>query len=164
MKHYLKKGNIYKVQLDDGIIRFFQFIGKDSTNLYGDVIRIFSSHYKIEENPDPNTIIADIIECYMHTMVSIGVKMKLWELYANSQEVGSEDIIFRSSQDVGKTPNQVYVSSNWMVWKMNHERVWVGDLPHEYKSASIGCVYSPRSVIKRLKTGTSPDIYYPTYK
>jgi hypothetical protein len=164
MKHILRKGNIYKVQLEEGTVRFFQFIGKDSSNLYGDVIRIFRKHYRIEDKPVPDTIIADTIECYMHTTIHLGVKMKLWELYANSPEVGTEDIVFRSSQDVGKTPYQVYVSSNWTEWRMNHERVWVGDLPHEYVSASIGCVYSPKSVIKRLITGSTPDKYYPTFK
>lgn len=158
----IKKGDVFKVKLENGEIRYFQYIGKDSSELNGDVICIFKKHYTDECNQE-SIIMSDEIECYIHTTVSSGMKWGLWE-YAFSSPVKSEEgIFFRTSQDVGLFPRQIIVSHKWVVWEMNKERVFVGVLPKEYHSAEVGSIYSPEGVIKRLETGTLPMKFYPIY-
>ena len=43
------KGNVFKVKLSNGYIRYFQFLGKDVSELNGDVIVIFKKHYTDEQ-------------------------------------------------------------------------------------------------------------------
>lgn len=72
------KGNIFKVKLANGVIRYFQFVGKDKSELNSDVIAIFKKHYS-EEPTSPEMVLNDTIECFMHTSVLAGVKLGLWE-------------------------------------------------------------------------------------
>lgn len=164
MKIVVKTGDIYIVRLEDSRLRLFQFIGKDSTDLGGDVIRIFKTSYQSLDSVCLDSIVHDDVECYMHTSVIAGIKLGIWEKYAQSPIVGSTEIFFRSSQDYGMYPKQHIVSHNWVVWKMNGPRVFLGDLPEEYYNIDIGGVYAPSHVLFRLTTGSVPDKYYPDYK
>lgn len=72
---YLKVGDIFKVRLDNGFSKYFQFIGSDHTQLDSDVIRCFKTKYSssvmLEE------IVTDEIETYIHCMIKQGIKMNL---------------------------------------------------------------------------------------
>lgn len=72
------KGNIFKVKLANGVIRYCQFVGKDKSELNSDVIAIFKKNYS-EEPTSPEMVLNDTIECFMHTSVLAGVKLGLWE-------------------------------------------------------------------------------------
>lgn len=163
MRIVVKIGDIYVVPLKNSSYRFFQFIGKDASELGGDVIRIFKQSNDKLEGVSIDSIVHDETECYMHTSVVAGIKLGLWEKYANSPEIGSLDVFFRSSQDYGKYPKQQIVSHNWVVWKMNGPRCFLGDLPELYYNIDIGGIYAPSHVIYRLTTGSIPDKYYPLY-
>lgn len=159
----LSKGDLFKVTLENGVIRFFQFIGKDKTDLNSDVIRIFSSHYTEENTLSNEQIINDEIECHMHTSVLAGIKMGTWFYYSHSEIKNLSGIYFRTSEDVGLHPLQHYVSHRWVVWEMNGERLRVGYLPEKYHSADIGGIYAPIHIIYRLVNGLIPDRYYPSF-
>lgn len=158
----IKKGDVFKVNLADGTIRFFQFIGKDLSELNGDVIAIFKTHYT-EENISPDIIVSDVIECFMHTSVRAGVKLELWDRVFSLPTRIKGDIVFRTSQDIGMHPRQHSVSHHWVVWSMNKERRYVGTLPVEYYNADLGGIYAPKHVISRLETGLIPDKFYPSF-
>ena len=163
----VKKGYIYKVELEDGTIRYFQYIGKDKSDLNSDVICVFKKHYTESDGDSLSvgTIVNDDIECYMHTSVSAGVKLGLWSrIFTTSPFLHEKRIFFRSSQDIlSIRPNQPpIVSYRWFVWEMNGERRFVGRLRKKYHHYDIGMVFSPYSVISRLKTGKEPE-YYPIY-
>lgn len=64
--------------LSDGTVRFFQFIGKDASELYGGVIAIFKKHYT-QGDYDEDEIVNGEIECFMHTTVYTGVKLGFWQ-------------------------------------------------------------------------------------
>ena len=163
MRHIIKEGNIYKVLLKNKEVRYFQFIGKDISELNSDVIRIFKRHYQNEETLNPETIVNDEIECYMHTSIRAGLKLGLWEKVAFVMNTGMKDVVFRESNDCGEHPFQQIVSHDWVIWRMNGERINVGELPPKYYHANIGGVYAPIHVVFRLETGNIPDRYYPLY-
>ncbi len=157
------KGTVFKVRLVNGDIRFFQFLGKDVSELNGDVIVIFKRHYT-DGQCNMDEILQDEIECFMHTSVSAGVKSGLWEPVLTSPvSIPEAGIVFRTSQDIGQHPRQHFVSHRWVVWTMNGDRQYVGTLPREYYNADLGGVYAPIHVIRRLETGEEPDKYYPSY-
>lgn len=159
----IKKGNVFKVKLDNGLFRYFQFVGKDISELNGDVIAIFKGHYT-NEPVNPATIVNDDIECFLHTSIIAGIELGLWErVYSLPVKIIEKEIIFKASQDVGLYPRQHFVSHRWVIWSMNDERRYVGTLPKEYYNADIGGIYAPKSVISRLETGESPDKFYPDY-
>ena len=155
-------GNVFKVELSDGRIRFFQFIGKDVSELNGDVIAIFKRHY-LGEPYEEEVIVRDEVECFMHTSVGAGIKMGLWRIAFTSSIHIQEKIVFRTSLDIGLYPFKRKVSHRWVVWQMNEERKFVGTLPKEYYNADLGGIYAPIHVISRLETGEAPDKYYPLY-
>lgn len=159
----ITKGDVFKVKLENGINRYFQFIGKDASDLNGDVIAIFKKQYA-EESVSPEMIVNDETECFMHTSVRAGFKLGLWErAFSIPVKFKEEEIFFRDSLDYGFYPRQHIVSHNWDVWSMNGERRHVGALPREYHNAAIGGVYAPIHVINRLETGEEPAKYYPDY-
>ena len=163
----VKKGYIYKVELEDGTIRYFQYIGKDKSYLNADVICVFKKHYT-EGNGDNlsvDTIVNDDIEFYTHTFVSAGVKLGLWSrVFTNSPVIHENRIFFRRTPDIIKIrANQPpVVSYRWYVWEMNREERFVGWLRKKYHQYDVGGVYSPYSVVERIKTGKEPE-YYPIY-
>ena len=163
MKRNIKKGDFFKVELNSGEIRYFQFVDKDKTDLNGDVIRIFSRHYCVGGMESIEEILEDTVECYMHTSISMGIKLGFWSFYSKGVAPNNLDIFFRTSDDVGLYPNQHFVSSNWVIWKMNGARQKVGKLPERFHSTDLGGIYAPQHVIYRLEHGEAPDQYYPLY-
>ncbi len=164
MRHIVKPGNIYKVVLENGVVRFFQFIGKDRTELNSDVIKIFARHYNSSDNPNVETILHDDTECYMHTIVKVGIKLGYWEKFCSAKAIIEAPIFFRTSQDVGLFPKQHFISHRWVVWEMNGEWCEVGDLPVSHYKTDLGTVFAPFGVIYRLQTGENPIRYYPSYE
>lgn len=164
MSKRIIKGDIFKVLLKDGIIRYFQFIGRDRSELNGDVIVIFKKQYDNESN-DPETITSDEIECFMHTSLLAGIKLGLWEKVHSLQvRIRECEVFFKESQDEGLYPRRHFVSHHWVVWAMNADRLYVGTLPEEYYNTDLGGIYAPIHVIYRLETGERPDRFYPDYR
>lgn len=160
----IKIGNVFKVRLPDGTIRYFQFIGKDLSELNGDVIAIFKTHFS-DDCINEDEIANDEIECFMHTSVLAGIKLGLWErVFSLPIKIKESEIVFRFSLDSVLNPGLRCVSHKWVVWSMNNERKYVGTLPKNYYNADLGGVYAPIHVISRLETGEVPDKFYPTYK
>ena len=158
----VKKGYIYKVELEDGTIRYFQYIGEDKTDLNADVICVFKKHYteSDEDGLSVDTIVNDNIEFYTHTSVSAGVKLGLWSrAFTNSPVIHENNIFFRRTPDIIKIrANQPpVVSYRWYVWEMNRKERFVGWLRKKYRHYELGSIYSPYSVVERLKTGIETD-------
>lgn len=164
MRHCTRVGNIYEAIVGETNKRFFQYIGRDISNMNSDVIRIFNHLYGISDTPTVDEVVQDSVDCYMHTSVHAGVLQDKWRLYGRTRNVGSMDIYFRDSNDYGLYPNQRIVSRNWTIWKMNEERVYVGPLPGKYHSAYIGSIYPPDSVVYRIENQQYLTSFYPDYE
>lgn len=161
-----KIGDVFSVKISNYEKKFFQFIAVDSTQLNSDVIRAFKKTYFQDEIVEIESILNDEVDFYTHCIIKLGLKIKLWEKIGNSNNIGSLDnVFFRGSKDSGCKPGeQVKISTNWYVWKINDvDFTVVGKLEGENTKAEIGLVVNPYDVIERMKTG-SFGFFYPDFK
>lgn len=161
-----KIGDVFMVKIDDESKKYFQYIVSDLTQLNSDVIRAFKKIYPINSNPDLSEIVNDEVDFYAHCVTKFGIKMKLWDKIGNTSDIGELDkILFRGSSDSGCKPGeQILVSENWYVWKINDsDFTSVGKLEGENKNAELGIVVNPYDVRDRMSTGKY-SFFYPGYE
>lgn len=143
--------------------RFFQFVAKDISSLSSDVVRVFKAAYDPDYLPTISEIIEDDIESYMHTIIRWGIKLNVWEYFGNSPIIGSIDLFFRSSLDIGEHPGEIFVSKRWEVWRLNKPVQYVGKLPKKYYNADIGDVSGPLRALEKIEERDYIGPYYPRY-
>ena len=158
-------GDVFEVKLDESIKKYFQYVTNDLTQLNSDVIRVFKSEYSIDSNANLSNIVNDEIDFYAHCVTKFGVKMGLWKKIGNIREVGDLEVLFRDTNDAGSRPGeQIFVSSNWYVWKINDvDFTVVGKLEGVNRNAEIGVVVNPLDIVSRMKTGQY-NFFYPGFE
>ena len=162
----IKLGDIFFAELDKGSKKYFQFIASDLTQLNSDVIRVFKKQYAIDDKPKLSEVVQGEVEFYAHCVTKLGVKLGYWKKVGNIKDIGNtDDILFRNTNDYGSKPGeQVEISQNWYVWKLNDEEfTHVGKLTGKNRKAEIGIVISPDSIVYRMRTGEY-DFMYPTFE
>lgn len=155
MARFVKKiGDVFAAKLDDDSRKYIQYMGNDSTELGSDVIKAFKRVYPVESEPDLSEVVRGEVEFYAHCVLKWGIQQGLWEKVGHVSELGSLDILFRSTPDwmapPGKMPS---VSRNWRVWRMNEPWHEVDRLEDPYRQAEIGLVIAPQNIVARLRTG-----------
>lgn len=149
-----KIGDVFSVTLDNGNLRFFQYIANDLTQLNSSVIRVFKKEYPAEYEIDVDDIVADDVEFYAHTVLKFGIKAGVWRKVGKSQNVGNtENIMFR-----------MYISEAadhreriWEAWFLNKEPFIIGKLSKYYReNSNIGLVFYYKNVTERIKNGIYP--------
>ena len=143
--------------------RFFQFIAKDESFMSSDVVRVFKKAYSPESHPSISEIMNDDVESYLHTIIRWGIKLNIWDYYGNNPEIGTLLLHFRSAQDFGEHPGQVFVSQRWEVWELNKPVIFVGKLPEQYYSADIGDVSRPLRALEKIEERDYVGPFYPRY-
>jgi hypothetical protein len=158
MRSNKKIGDVFSVAIDNERKIYFQYIVNDLTQLNSDVIRVFFKRYPNIASPDLSEIVSDEVVFFAHCITKLGIKLGYWEKVGNISNVGKLDnVLFRSSGDVGNL--QLKVSQNWWIWNVNQEQKWVGKLEGGNRTAEIGRVIPPDSIVHRIRTG----IYYFVY-
>lgn len=167
MRVITKIGDVFSVAIDNNKKKYFQYIANDLTQLNSDVIRAFKKIYPIDANSDVAEIVNDEVDFYAHCVVSLGVKMKLWNKIGNTTEIGNiTQILFRDTNDYGVWVDDepIKISKNWYVWKINDEDFTrVGTLKGKNISADIGVVVNPYDIVERMKTGKY-SFFYPDFE
>ena len=163
MTRKIKTGDIFKFKTSENRYRFFQYIGKDRSNMNSDVICIFEKEYD-DSSVEPQCIVDDQKYSFVHTFVNWGLRMNKWSFHANIKVMVDDNIIFRSAKDYGTHPKEFFVSHNWEVWAINGPRIYVGSLPKQFYNSYIGEIYGPEVIAQKLDTGVDPNIYYPHYE
>jgi len=161
-----KIGDVFFVKIDENNKKYLQYIVSDLTQLNSDVIRAFKEVYPISANPDLSEIVKGEVEFYAHCVTKLGIKIGYWESIGNIADVGNTtNILFRDTNDYGSKPGeQIQVSQNWYVWKINdNDFTRVGKLEGENQKSEIGIVISPDSIVHRMRTG-GYDFIYPDYQ
>ena len=143
--------------------RFFQFIAKDDSFMSSDVVRVFKKAYSPDSTPTVSDIINDDVESYLHTIIRWGIKLNVWYYYGNTTEIGTLLLFFRSAQDFGEHPGQVFISKRWEIWELNKPVKFVGKLPEKYYNANIGDVAGPLSALEKIEERDYVGPYYPRY-
>jgi len=146
--------------VDERRKRHFQYIAIDHAQLDSDVIRAFKSTYEINAQPDLQEVVSDEVAFYAHVIVKLGFKMKLWDKVGSLPYQEKPNVLFRRSWDFGKP--EIRVSEKWCVWRINEKFQNVGKLEGDLQKAEIGIVFSPPSIVDRMRTGAGPcDFVYP---
>jgi hypothetical protein len=161
---YTKIGNVFSAVLDENTKKYFHLVAYDLTQLNSDVIKVFKTKYPVDEKPDLSSVVKDEADFYTHCVTKFGVKLGYWEKVGNVPNVGAIDVLFRDTNDAGSKPGeQIKLSQNWYVWKINEEFHRVGKLKGENRKAEIGVIVTPSDVIQRMKTGKY-DFFYPDFE
>ena len=156
-----KIGDVFSVKIDNNSKKYFQYIISDLTQLNSDVIRVFKKVQSTNYNPDLLEIINGEVEFYAHCITKLGLKMGYWESVGNISNVGNfEKVLFRTC---GDRAQQVKISQDWWLWKINEELKQVGKLVGDNRKAEIGSVISPDSIVHRIQTGKY-DFVYPEFE
>lgn len=167
MRVITKIGDVFSVAIDNNKKKYFQYIANDLTQLNSDVIRAFKKIYPIDVNPDLSEIVNDEVDFYAHCVVSLGVKMKLWNKIGNTTEIGNiTQILFRGTSDYGVWIDNepIKISTKWYVWKINDKDFTrVGKLEGDNRNAYVGIVINPLGIIELLK-GNKYPINYPDFE
>lgn len=151
-------GDIFEVQLDSPTIGFFQYVACDASQLNSDVIRVFKRKHCAGDAFDLSHVVNGGVDFHAHVLLGIGVKQKIWRKVGSGYSTGTVDVLFRDSNDYGKSKSTT--SKDWYVWKINGPFVQVGELPETYRNAEVGVVVPPDSLAYRMKNGAY-DFFYP---
>lgn len=153
-----KIGDIFCVRLDNGNLRFFQYIANDLTQLNSSVIRVFKKEYPIDYSFNAEEIVNDDVDFYAHTILRFGIVENCWEKVGKHTNVGDvEHIMFRMyTKDALDHRERI-----WEAWHINKKRFDIGNLNSHYqKSSDLGLVFSYLAVFKRIKYGFYPGTMF----
>lgn len=154
-------GDVFEVDLGGGVRKYFQFVAVDLTQLNSDVIRVFQTTYSQDQSPSLENIVKDEVQFYAHCVTKLGIKLGYWQRLGNVAEVGTVDVLFRSSGDSGNP--KVHTSEKWWVWRVNEQQVFVGRLEGAHRDAEIGLVVNPADIVNRMKSGNY-EFFYPGFE
>lgn len=161
----IKVGDIFCVTIDDESKCYFQYIANDTSQLNSTVIRVFMTHYSLNEEPKIEDIVNDKVDFYAHTILRIGIEDNVWHKIGNIKDLSSidfDEILFASAEylihreEEGELRSiKVNPIENWNVWKINQDRVFVGELSDTLlKKVEVGSsVISYRCILDRIKYG-----------
>lgn len=151
-------GDVFEVRLDTLVVGFFQYVARDSSQLNSHVVRAFERQYKETDVPSVSQIVREKVDFYAHVFLSVGVKQKIWRKVASGNIIGEVDVLFRDSNDYGKSKRKT--SNDWYVWRIDGPYQQIGALRDDCRNAEIGVVVPPDSLVYRMRNG-SYDFFYP---
>jgi hypothetical protein len=146
----LKQGDIFEIS-SNGKKYYFQYIVNDKNCLSGNVIRCFN-YSSDEKIPTDINILKDLQTFfYIQTLISWGIKLKLWKKIGNIPLPSDFKIpFFRGTDDVYI---EVKKSYKWYIWQPNGAKQFIGELKNEYKSFPIAGVMGPLVLVKMIEAG-----------
>ena len=150
-------GDIFFVKTKRNKKKFFQYNAEDSTQLYGEVIRVFKKEYTLTENPDLEEVLLKQVEFHTHTFIKEGIKSGYWVKIGHSENIGNLEVIFRDTDDYCEP--EIKISSNWFIWKINEKRIDIGRMKKKYQNAEYGLIFAPINVLERINTGKNTVVY-----
>lgn len=153
MTRRLLVGDIFQVSLTEEKKKaYFQYVGKDSTQLHSHVILVFKNRYDFDQSVLLEEIIRDDIDFYAHTILQAGIDTGEWERVGSLKvKLNPQNLLFRDSADVGD--KKIGVSKRWYVWVMNEPMRYIGELDSQNRKSEIGIVKNKVEILNRIKTG-----------
>ena len=155
-------GDVFCAEIDNEYKCYFQYVGKDTKQLGGALIRVFRKKYPLDANPDLMEVINGEIGFYTLTYIQVGTKLGAWYKVGKAPILYQEylmDIIFGDPRPFlfdRKTFKSYDVNpfDHWFVRRFNEPSKDIGELPDYLK----GCiendgVHPYSAVIGRMKYG-----------
>jgi hypothetical protein len=157
----IRVGDLYAIDLSEGLVKVFHHVQNDSSQLNSNVIRVFAERFLLAAIPPAEHFLEATVEFNAHTLCSLGLKMKCWKKIGHVKPTREVSGWFRDSGDYGNP--SVVVSSDWWVWRVNEKSKRVGRLRGEYIVSEIGIVFSPPVIEERARSGRY-NIVYPAHE
>ena len=153
-----KIGDIFRVWLDNGNQRFFQYVANDVTCLNSSVIRVFKKEYPADYSLKAEEIVEDEVDFYAHTVLKAGIVENAWEKVGKSPKTGDTEHIMFRMYEYNATDHKDRI---WAMWQINKDEVIIGKLTEHYRKCSdIGLVFSYLRIVGRIKTGKYPGSHF----
>ncbi len=147
-----KIGNVFCVEVENQYKMYFQYVANDISELNSSVIRVFKTKYAIDAKPDIESIVNDEVWFYAHAILRMGIADDVWYKCGKSKNIGNpENIMFRKTLEADTS--KMKKSYNWLIWKINQEKQWVGELTEELKKIDVGDIFSPIFIYEKIKYG-----------
>lgn len=169
MKRIVTKiGHVFCSEVE-GVFKFyFQYVANDVHQLNSSVIRVFRTHYNLNDEPDLNTVVSDNVDFYAHTVLRRGIEQGLWHRIGKAGIMNSDslsEVIFAQTQNqsIVYEPNAKLIEidplRNWYMWHLGDaDSRFIGVLPaHLHDMVEVSYVFPPLSVIQRAKYGFYPE-------
>jgi hypothetical protein len=144
-------GDIYKVELKENKVKYFQFFSKDKLRYNSDIIIVYKNIYDLKEDVDFSELTnKNNINFISHTSITTGLRLKEWTKATNYKLPDKLTPKFRTAKNYKE---DLKSSNEWYTWSPQ-------DLKYEYVSNSrnklnnsyVGIVFSPYQIVKLMRT------------
>ncbi len=146
----MKSGSILLVKLDDSTSAVGQIVCQDKTPLRSDVLRVLKAKVSSADAKHLQDLVRNSpTDFEVHVSASLGEKLGVWRAVGMAPVERPSTTWFRQSDDFGNPA--VKCSERWATWIVNQPMEFVGKLDSRSRAAEIGVVWSPSSVVNRVK-------------
>jgi hypothetical protein len=148
----IQVGDVFEIPLGDGMKCYMQYVGKDATQLYSEVIRVFKKKYAESECIKVEDVVLGEISFYIHVLsVKSGVDTGLWNRVGNNKSLTGINPLFKSPNDIETKK----IVERWHVWEINKPWKDVTSPSKLLEESFMGSiVFNCISVVEKIKTGS----------
>jgi hypothetical protein len=150
MRVTTKVGDVFRIPLKQGGVRYMQYVANDMTQLNSDVLRVFKPITSNAES-DIEKIAESEIDFHVHSDTRAGIKMGNWTKLGRANVYGPTLTLFRQTADDGNPG--IKFSTRWSVWRVGESMKFVGALHDANRDSEPGSVFPPFAVVSRIETG-----------
>ena len=154
-----KIGDVFCAVLPGNKKAYFQYVANDLSQLNSSVIRVFRTHYPLDQTVSLKEIINDEIDFYAHTILRVGIDVNAWTKVGKDKNINEkeiENVIFGTAQPFECASVVVLTdpTNNWYVWHINGVRTRIGTLPENLHDIVYpGAVLTYKDVLNRMYYG-----------
>lgn len=157
----VRQGDVFCVKLDEKNKGYFQFLFRDSSQLGGNVIRVFYKHYPNDYEPTIDEIISDEVAFFTHTFVQGGIYFDVFTKIGNVKVLNENKLpgvifCYQSTpyEFDNNYPKEMWSKKMWYVYQANETLVLYETLPKNWRNkVELGWVMNFESVVSRMKFG-----------
>lgn len=157
----VRQGDVFCVKLDEKTKGYFQFLFRDSSQLGGNVIRVFYKHYPNDYDPTIDEIISDDVAFFTHTFVQGGIYFDVFTKIGNVKVLNENKLpgvifCYQSTpyEFDNNYPKEMWSKKMWYVYQANETLVLYETLPKNWRNkVELGWVMNFESVVWRMKFG-----------
>lgn len=154
-----KPGKLFSVNTPNGL-RFFQYLGDDSSQLNSNLIAVFNGTFQAMEDASPAAIKASGVAFYAHVLLKLGLKLDVWKPHLEAEVISYGDVWFRGSPDYGNPA--IKETSTWWLWRANQKRITIHGRSDDLVNSHVGVVVTPSAIVDRMESGVYA-FFYPMY-
>lgn len=158
----ISAGDIFKVNLEDNKVSYFQYFGKDKLRYNSDIIIAYRNKYDKNEDLDLSELTnKNNINFIAHTSIITGIRLKEWSKLTNYKLPEKLNPKFRAAKNFKEGLKS---TDQWYLWSpKDKEYEYVSNSRAKLNNTYVGVVFSPYEIVKLIKTHKN-NFPYPQVK